>query len=693
MAEAKKSGGAARLVFTLLAPLVVFAARRLPLPGAGVDSAHVPEIGREFLAGKLSPVALGLAPFVAATLLVELVAAAIPRLRPLRTSGPRGRAKLARVSAIVFIFVAALQGLALTQTLRTVVDGVDVPRVVMTVVAGSAALLILATFVGRRGLTHGVLIVLASDAIAGTFDDALAHPRGLGLPPIPILLGGAVAAMLVTLLTLRKVDRDQKALLRAPIAGVWPVRLAAGALGAAATMSSRLGAPVHHWLADVTGYVAAWIALTVVFTLALVPLVADASFLAPLAARSKEASFADAEAEAKKAVSDALSPSLTFLLLLVLVGEVVAAIGGYALNLFGLALAAALVLDALAEVHARKKIGELVAVWSEVRPYAIGPAARALGAADIDFHVRDERQRLLLGVLGPFAPSDILVAPDDARRATEILADVLPTRAPSKDDAPEDKAAIETETKAASGSAVGAAIAIVVTHFVYRITPTLPTPVLAGLSVDPSERVELAILPVDDDVDVFAGASELPRGVRIHAENVPIGSDATELRHYAVVVAMNEGGDDVDRTLADAQPFFAKLKLPPGDHLVFGALRDDDADHGDAKTSALRTWVVRGGPPVVTAADVARVAPIPAKLSGAGALGIELTPDAAVRLRALTARSLKRRIAIVVDGRIESAPIVMAEIADGYLQISPGVGDPAAQDREVSRLARGLTPH
>jgi hypothetical protein len=666
-----------RLFVTLIAALLVFVARQLPLPGVGIDRAHLPASGAELLAGKLSPVALGVAPYIAATLIVELFAAVVPSLRALRTSGPTGRAKLARASAFVFVAVAALQGWSNASAISAIIDTADVPRIVMTLVAGSSALLILASFVGKRGAANGILVVMAADAIASTIEEAIAEPRGLGAPPRPIILAGAAVAMLITWLSLRKGEDGEKPA-RAPIVGVWPVRLAAGALGATAAMTAAKSSRIHAWINDATGFVAFWIALTVIFTLALMPLLAEGS-AASLWARATKKPIAEAEAEVKKATSEALPSSLTLVFLLVLVGEVVGALASYSLNLFGLALAAALILDVASELSARRRLGDLVPAWSDVAPSRVAAAARALREGGVLFQVRDARQRLLIGALGPFAPSEILVLPSTLTRAKEVLEETFP-KATATD--------ADVDAKASRSASIGAAIAIAVTLLVYRATPALPPPILFGVPAD-ALRPELAVVAVDDEPDPFAEATNLPRGVRVRTETVPIGEKGAVLRHFAVVVALDEKGTDVDATLGQASEFFAKVALPPGDKVVFGVFVGEDAND---KTAKLRTFVVRGEAPAVTGADIAQIAALPAMGDASPSVGVGVGGAATARLKELTTAARGRRIAMVIDGRVENTPVVMSAIDDGFFQITPSAVDAISRQNEIDRLVRGLSP-
>jgi preprotein translocase subunit SecD len=73
------------------------------------------------------------------------------------------------------------------------------------------------------------------------------------------------------------------------------------------------------------------------------------------------------------------------------------------------------------------------------------------------------------------------------------------------------------------------------------------------------------------------------------------------------------------------------------------------------------------------------------------AVNVQLDGEGARRFEQLTAASLQRRLAIVVDGRILSAPIIQSRIAGGRAMIMLGGQlDPRALEREVNALAATL---
>src|SRR5262249_36598056 len=106
-----------------------------------------------------------------------------------------------------------------------------------------------------------------------------------------------------------------------------------------------------------------------------------------------------------------------------------------------------------------------------------------------------------------------------------------------------------------------------------------------------------------------------------------------------------------------------------------------------------RSYLVKG-PPVATAADVVDAVVVhpdrsSVRLESANVL-LELSPEAARRFEEHTAANIKRRLAILVDGQVASAPVIITRIPGGKVSITMGAGNPESQLADARRLVRGL---
>jgi preprotein translocase subunit SecD len=193
----------------------------------------------------------------------------------------------------------------------------------------------------------------------------------------------------------------------------------------------------------------------------------------------------------------------------------------------------------------------------------------------------------------------------------------------------------------------------------------------------------LQLLEVDDDDDPFAGAAATsPKGVAILSEPVPAGPDQKPVRHLARVAR----GDQ--ESLADARgrlmAWVASVPIPAGVRVLTGPVFERD-DKGRTAHAGWRTYLVRGTP-IVDGADVIAAQAAPDSGGGAWRVDAELRPEGGERLRVYTAAHIRHRMAIVVDGVVESAPRIMTTIPSGKLAISMGAAEAEEQEREAKHL-------
>ena len=70
---------------------------------------------------------------------------------------------------------------------------------------------------------------------------------------------------------------------------------------------------------------------------------------------------------------------------------------------------------------------------------------------------------------------------------------------------------------------------------------------------------------------------------------------------------------------------------------------------------------------------------------------VTLSPESAARFEDATRGWVDRRIAILIDDKVNSAPVVKSAIGGGHISITMGsAGDPALHLVEAKRLARAL---
>jgi len=223
-----------------------------------------------------------------------------------------------------------------------------------------------------------------------------------------------------------------------------------------------------------------------------------------------------------------------------------------------------------------------------------------------------------------------------------------------------------------------------------------------------------------DDVEAFASPMDLPVGGTILQETVPVGSskqevpkDVIEKVCVAPVQCEKEGGktvvelplgathnylrivvqpgETIEGTTDRMSEFLKKtVHLPEGDRFAIGRISEVDATTKVSHAIAVRSYIVKGSA-VVTEKDIVDTL---AKSDGPANIQIKLGPDAAKRFAAFTRDNIKRRLGVIVDGAVVTAPVVQTEIPGGELAITLSTAEKATPDEitEATRLAKALRP-
>jgi len=164
-----------RILFTLGILVVFRLITHVPLPG--VDIAKLQEFfGQNLLFGMLdlfsggamerfSVGALGVYPYITASIIMQLLVPVIPSLQALSQEGELGQQRINRITHLATIPLAALQGYAMLALLRSQgVTGELVPltiaNIVITMVAGTMFLVWLGELITERGIGNGISIII-----------------------------------------------------------------------------------------------------------------------------------------------------------------------------------------------------------------------------------------------------------------------------------------------------------------------------------------------------------------------------------------------------------------------------------------------------------------------------------------------------------------------------------------------------
>jgi hypothetical protein len=432
---------ARRIAVTVAAVVILAAGRRLRLPVIDEGAYHL--LGNLESREVLSPLALGLNPFVTAFLLVEVLSLVHPAWRSLR-HGLAGRRALTRVVWGVALGFAALQGWGIAVYLqRTRGPSGDAlleyglgPALALTatLVAGSLAAGGAAVLVSRHGVGNGFAVLLAAAVLEGLLRGAralLALPRG-AFGELHILLALALVVVVPLVVARRRREAREGPLLPVPTCGLAVAQAPSAVLRFAAALALWVPAaePVSRALHG-SGWLL--VGLDVALVLALGALFARL-FCPPEGVvgafrRASPAGGGDADAAIGAALRAANRRSVGLVVAVALVPTAAALLGVpvhvSAELLVALAAVAAVAWDVQGELAARGGGRALESALPVHRVYAVAPAMDALAAAGIPAFPRALRYRTLFHFFAPWAPVEILVPPERREEAEAVCSRVV----------------------------------------------------------------------------------------------------------------------------------------------------------------------------------------------------------------------------------------------------------------------------
>ncbi|PIV89182.1 MAG: preprotein translocase subunit SecY [Hydrogenophilales bacterium CG17_big_fil_post_rev_8_21_14_2_50_63_12] len=221
-----------RLWFLLGALVVYRVGAHIPVPG--IDPAALEQLFRSqqggilgmfnmFSGGALSRFtvfALGIMPYISASIIMQLMAVVSPQLESLKKEGEAGRRKITQYTRYGTVVLATFQAIGISIALESqpglVLDAGLMFRLttMITLVAGTMFLMWLGEQITERGLGNGISIIIFAGIAAG-----LPHAIGgtleltrTGAFSIPLVLVLFIGALLVTALVVF-VERGQRKIL------------------------------------------------------------------------------------------------------------------------------------------------------------------------------------------------------------------------------------------------------------------------------------------------------------------------------------------------------------------------------------------------------------------------------------------------------------------------------------------------
>jgi len=174
-----------RILFTLAMFLVFRVGSFIPIPGVDVGAlAHTPifqtgafGLMNIFAGGalqRMSIFALGIMPYISASIIMQLLTVAIPRLEQLGRQGEEGRRKITQYARFAALPIAAVQGVALTTWIQSMEEGAFVTSsgigfilpAVITMTTGTIFIMWLGEKITEMGIGNGISLIIFAGIVA-----------------------------------------------------------------------------------------------------------------------------------------------------------------------------------------------------------------------------------------------------------------------------------------------------------------------------------------------------------------------------------------------------------------------------------------------------------------------------------------------------------------------------------------------
>ena len=172
-----------RILFTLGILVVFRFITHVPLPGVDIVKlqeyfAQTPLFGMLdlFTGGAMtqfSVAAMGVYPYITASIIMQLLVPVIPRLQALSQEGELGQQKINRITHLAMIPLAGLQSYAMLAALRAKdvtiepLGALTIANIVITMIAGTMFLVWLGELITERGIGNGISIIIFGGIVAG----------------------------------------------------------------------------------------------------------------------------------------------------------------------------------------------------------------------------------------------------------------------------------------------------------------------------------------------------------------------------------------------------------------------------------------------------------------------------------------------------------------------------------------------
>ncbi len=164
-----------KLLFTASIFFIFRLLAHIPVPGVDVKQLSTLFAGNEFLSllnifsggtlSNFSVMAVGISPFITASIVLQLAGMVVPQIKELQKDGEAGREKLNQYTRFLSVPLAVAQGLSVLALLRSqgllqASDPLSIITMILTLVAGAMVITWLGELISTYGIGNGISMIL-----------------------------------------------------------------------------------------------------------------------------------------------------------------------------------------------------------------------------------------------------------------------------------------------------------------------------------------------------------------------------------------------------------------------------------------------------------------------------------------------------------------------------------------------------
>lgn len=205
-----------RILFVLFAIFIYRVSSHIPLPGVDVErlavlfnqnSGTILSLFNMFSGGaieRMSITAMGVMPYISASIIMQLMTAVTPQLDQLRKEGEQGRRKITQYTRYLTLLLGAMQGFGFATALSS--QGLAPAHwsffftAVVTLMTGTMFLMWLGEQITERGIGNGISVIIFAGIVAGipsAIGQALESARQGEVQALTLLVVAAVVIAVV----------------------------------------------------------------------------------------------------------------------------------------------------------------------------------------------------------------------------------------------------------------------------------------------------------------------------------------------------------------------------------------------------------------------------------------------------------------------------------------------------------------